>query len=224
MSSSSSIAAARRRRAGGAPSSAPPTPNQQSQSQSAPPPGNAVPLNPLAILQQHHIKINLLEKTVNEMKSQHENNNRVNDLLSDRPSSNLGVSGSTISNNTDINKQINVNEFSDMIISRIESQLDLKAFYDNDTRLAGEIESLHKLVQSQQIVLNELNTTIFYMLQRLDIGLPSRDSDDLLSTQNVTFDISNNQMYSGMDDEESLSNYEGDVQNIDSGMNNSSSE
>lgn len=218
MSSSSSIAAARRRRASGAPSSAPPTPNQQPQSPSAPPHGNGVPLNPLAILQQHHVKIKQLEQMVNEMKSQHDDDNRVNDLLSDRPASNATVNGVISGNNTDINKQINANEFSDMIISRIESQLDLKAFYDNDTRLASEIESLHKLVQSQQIVINELNTTMFYMLQRLDIGLPSRDSDDLLSTQNVTFDISNNDTYSGMDDDESLSNYEGEVQPTDNGI------
>ena len=224
MSSSSSIAAARRRRASGAPSSAPPTPNQQPPSPSAPPQGNGVPMNPLAILQQHHIKIKQLEEMVNELKSQHQDDNRVNELLSDRPLSNASVNGATSGNNTDISKQINANEFSDMIISRIESQLDLKAFYDNDTRLASEIESLHKLVQSQQIVINELNTTMFYMLQRLDIGLPSRDSDDLLSTHNVTFDISNNDMYSGMDDDESLSNYEGDVHNNDSGVNNSSSE
>jgi len=218
MSSSSSIAAARRRRASGAPSSAPPTPNQQPQSPSAPPQGNGVPLNPLAILQQHHVKIKQLEQMVNEMKSQHDDDNRVNDLLSDRPASNATVNGVISGNNTDINKQINANEFSDMIISRIESQLDLKAFYDNDTRLASEIESLHKLVQSQQIVINELNTTMFYMLQRLDIGLPSRDSDDLLSTQNVTFDISNNDTYSGMDDDDSLSNYEGEVQPTDNGI------
>ena len=206
MSSSSSIAAARRRRAGGAASSAPPTPNQQPQPPSAPSQGNGVPLNPLAILQQHHVKIKLLEQMVDELKSQQTTNASVNEAI---PSS-------LPSNNTEFNKQINANEFSDMIISRIESQLDLKAFYDNDIRLSGEIESLHKLVQSQQIVINELNSTIFYMLQQLDIGLPTASSDDMLSTQNVTFDISNNQIYGGMDDDETLSNYEGnDVQHVD---------
>ena len=206
MSSSSSIAAARRRRAGGAASSAPPTPNQQPQPPSAPSQGNGVPLNPLAILQQHHVKIKLLEQMVDELKSQQTTNASVNEAI---PSS-------LPSNNTEFNKQINANEFSDMIISRIESQLDLKAFYDNDIRLSGEIESLHKLVQSQQIVINELNSTIFYMLQQLDIGLPTASSDDMLSTQNVAFDISNNQTYGGMDDDETLSNYEGnDVQHVD---------
>lgn len=217
MSSSSSIAAARRRRAGGAPST--PTPSsqpsrpQQSQ-QSTPSQGPGVPLNPLAILQQHHIKIKQLEEMIDELKSQQTTIASVNEAI---PSSSPG-------NNTDFNKQINANEFSDMIISRIETQLDLKAFYDNDIRLSGEIESLHKLVQSQQIVINELNTTMFYMLQRLDIGLPLRDSDELLSTDNVTQDMSNNPMYSGMDDEESLSNYDGGVQHVDISNNLLSSE
>jgi hypothetical protein len=216
MSSSSSIAAARRRRAGGAPVGTPTNPTTQQSSYSSPqsqtPPGNNTPLNPLAILQQHHIKIKFLETTINEMKAQHNGMVGIN---------NTSFGNNSVSDKSNIsdNKQINANEFSDMIISRIESQLDLKAFYDNDTRLANEIESLHKLVDSQQIALNELNTTLFYMIQRLDIGLPISNSDDLLSTQNVSFDISNNQLYGGMEDDESLSNYEDDLHNLDNSMN-----
>ena len=74
MSSSSSLSAARRRRAGGQQPvsnslSEPPKPqqNQQPQSTTA---GKSQAPNPYMLLQQHHVKINELDKKINELSSE----------------------------------------------------------------------------------------------------------------------------------------------------------
>jgi hypothetical protein len=192
MSSSSSLSAARRRRAGG-------------QQPSTRPAGNAPAPNPYMLLQQHHVKINALEKRM------------------DGISSGKSIE-STHTNNTNntMNSQIDATEFSEMIINRIESQLDLKAFYENDTRLAGEMEELHKIVQSQQLLINEMNTTIFHVIQQLHLQEPDNvDSADNVGVEdmivnmrnNVTFETSDIN-YAGIEDDDNLSNYEGAVDNV----------
>ena len=120
MSSSSSLAAARRRRAGGAPTNVPP-------SQLKPPTNNTstkpntqespIPPNPLMILQQHHLKISSMEENIKNLMTTSLENKSGSDSL-------------------------NMTEITDKVMERIEQQMDLRVFYENDTRLAGEIESL----------------------------------------------------------------------------------
>ncbi len=203
MSSSSSLSAARRRRAGGQQPVSNNQPEPQTQQQPSPrPPGNTPSPNPYMLLQQHHVKINALEKRMDEI------------------SSGKNIE-STPTNNT-MNSQIDATEFSEMIINRIESQLDLKAFYENDTRLAGEMEELHKIVQSQQLLINEMNTTIFHVIQQLHLQEPDNvDSADNVGVEdmivnmrnNVTFETSDIN-YAGIEDDDNLSNYEGAVDNV----------
>jgi len=209
MSSSSSLSAARRRRAGGqqpVSNTRPEQPKpQQNQQQPSPRPGGNSPApNPYMLLQQHHVKINELEKKINE-------------ITSDK-------NGESVPTNVSLdtgNSQMDPTNFSDMIINRIESQLDLKAFYENDTRLAGEMEELNKIVQSQQLLINEMNTTLFHVIQQLHLQEPSiDDSKDTLEAadmlvnmkNNVTFEPSVND-YTGIEDEDNLSNYEGAIDN-----------
>jgi hypothetical protein len=166
MSSSSSIAAARRRRAGGAGG---PTPqgNPVQQQQQTPPPSNA-PINPFIILQQHQVKINKLEQIIQEIVSK--------ETGRDITSSPNGKESSSSSTPSDVN----INELSDLIMSRVESQLDLKAFYENDERLMNEIEGLKGIIQSQQVVINGFNSTLYTMLDKLNISAP--DSVETVET------------------------------------------
>lgn len=206
MSSSSSLSAARRRRAGGQQpvSNSLPEPPQQSSHRPA---GNAPAPNPYMLLQQHHVKIIELEKKINE-------------ISSGKNTESTPTSTSTNVSSDAINSQIDVTKFSDMIINKIESQLDLKAFYENDTRLAGEMEELNKIVQSQQLLINEMNSTLFHVIQQLHLQEPI-DIDPTEDTQevadilvnmkrNVTFETSEME-YTGIEDEDNLSNYEGTI-------------
>jgi hypothetical protein len=204
MSSSSSLSAARRRRAGGQQpvSNNQPEPQTPPQQPSTRPAGNAPAPNPYMLLQQHHVKINALEKRMDEISS--------------------GKNIESTPTNDTRNPQIDATEFSAMIINRIESQLDLKAFYENDTRLAGEMEELHKIVQSQQLLINEMNTTIFHVIQQLHLQEPDNvDSADNVGVEdmivnmrnNVTFETSDIN-YAGIEDDDNLSNYEGAVDNV----------
>lgn len=165
MSSSSSIAAARRRRAGGAggptPQSNPVQPQQQT-----PTPSNA-PINPFTILQQHHIKINKLEQIIKGIVSKETGHD-----ITSRPSAKTSSSSTP--------SDVNINELSDLIMSRVEEQLDLKAFYENDERLMNEIEGLKGIIQSQQMVINGFNNTLYTMLDKLNISAP--DTTDTTDT------------------------------------------
>lgn len=205
MSSSSSLSGARRRRAGGQQPVSNNQPEPQTPQPSPRPAGNAPAPNPYMLLQQHHVKINALEKRMDGISS--------GKSIESTPTNNT--------NNT-MNSQIDATEFSEMIINRIESQLDLKAFYENDTRLAREMEELHKIVQSQQLLINEMNTTIFHVIQQLHLQEPDNvDSNDTLEAANMLVNMKNNVTfetseieYTGMEDEDNLSNYEGAVDNV----------
>ena len=168
MSSSSSIAAARRRRAGGAGG---PTPQGNPVQQQQPPPPSNAPINPFIILQQHQVKINKLEQIIQEIVSK--------ETGRDITSSPNGKESSSSSTPSDVN----INELSDLIMSRVESQLDLKAFYENDERLMNEIEGLKGIIQSQQVVINGFNSTLYTMLDKLNISAPDTiDSVDSVET------------------------------------------
>ena len=212
MSSSSSLSAARRRRAGG---QQPVSNNRQEPPQQPQPNVKSTAPNPYILLQQHHIKINELEKKMNELTSEKN---------SEFAPTNVPVDTG--------NSQIDPTKFSDVNINRIESQLDLKAFYENDTRLANEMEELNKIVQSQQLLINEMNSTLFHVIQQLHLQEPSDieskksldavedlDTVEKLNTaedihfnmkQHVSFDLSGND-YTGTDDEDNLSNYDGGI-------------
>jgi hypothetical protein len=182
MSASSSIAAARRRRAGGAGG---PTPQnntvqqQQQQQQQTPPPSNA-PINPFIILQQHHIKINKLEQIIQDIVSKETGRD-----ITNSPSAKESSSPSTPSD-------VNINELSDLIMSRVESQLDLKTFYENDERLMHEIEGLKGIIQSQQVVINGFNSTLYTMLDKLNISAPDTvDTVDSVETVETVETVEN---------------------------------
>ena len=205
MSSSSSLSAARRRRAGGGQqpvsNSVPEQPKPQPQSTTT---GKSQAPNPYMLLQQHHVKINELEKKINELSSEKNSESVPTNVQFDTG-----------------NSQIDPTKFSDMIINRIESQLDLKAFYENDTRLASEMEELSKIVHSQQLLINEMNSTLFHVIQQLHLQEPSiDDSKDTLEAADMLVNMKNNVVfepsvndYTGIEDEDNLSNYEGAIDN-----------
>jgi hypothetical protein len=165
MSSSSSIAAARRRRAGGAGGPTPQSKPVQQQQTPTPPPSN-VPVNPFTILQQHHVKINKLEQIIQELLTKETSNVNTNSSVTKQP-----PLSSTQSD-------VNVNELGDLIMARVEEQLDLKAFYENDERLMNEIEGLKGIIQSQQMVINGFNNTLYTIMDKLHISAPV--SDDIV--------------------------------------------
>jgi len=185
MSSSSSIAAARRRRAGGPPGPTPPGSNSSRPSQNntpnrqpEPPAG---PINPLVLLQQHHIKITMMEQVLKDLVSKQE-------LVKNDVSKNAQVSAQVNAPSMAANRQmteqslpsqLNINELSDLIMSRMEAQLDLKAFYENDEKLMTEIEELKAVVQSQQMVINSLNTAVFSLITKLNVSVPTNIVSEL---------------------------------------------
>ena len=181
MSSSSSIAAARRRRAGGPPGPTPPgsnssrpSPNNTPNRQPEPPAG---PINPLMLLQQHHIKITMMEQVLKDLVSKQE-------LSKNDVSKNAQVNAPSMAANRQMTEQslpsqLNINELSDLIMSRMEAQLDLKAFYENDEKLMTEIEELKAVVQSQQMVINSLNTAVFSLITKLNVSVPTNIVSEL---------------------------------------------
>ncbi len=166
MSSSSSLAAARRRRAGGAGSNPTPTrptppsgPNNQQQIR-VPPNAqvNQSPqVPPFIMLKQHEAKLNVIQEAIHRIQE----NNGVNNP------------NPTLSSSSD---KFDINELTELLMTQLEEKLDLKAFYENDQKLASEIESLHNMVESQQSIINSLNTTLHFIIQNLNLTQPS-DSD-----------------------------------------------
>ena len=174
MSSSSSIAAARRRRAGGAGGPTPQSrPVQQQQQQPSSSTNSNGPVNPITILQQHHVKINKLEQIIQKI------------ISKDIDSSSLKTGLSSSSTPTDIN----IDEIGDLIMAKVEQQLDLKAFYDNDERLMAEIEKLKDIIQSQQLVINGFNNTLYTIVDKLNINTHVLDTH-VLDESNNNEDIS----------------------------------
>ena len=160
MSSSSSLAGARRRRAGGGsgptssgqPQQRPPNPSTQPQT-------DPQQVNPFMLLQQHNMKINMIEQTVREFMVNRESNMK-ND-----------------NNNTNTNNNsIDMEAIGNYVLNRVESQLDLKSFYENDNKLMEEINGLKKLVDSQQIIINNLNTTMCGLVHKLDVNASTATS------------------------------------------------
>jgi hypothetical protein len=182
MSSSSSIAAARRRRAGGAGGPTPQNKPVQQQSAPTPIPSNA-PINPFTILQQHHVKINKLEQIIQELVTKETGRDMTSSHMTKESSSSLTSPSSD-------QPDININELSDLIMSRVESQLDLKAFYENDERLMNEIEGLKEIIQSQQIVINGFNNTLYTMLGKLHISVPDSVEIDQQSVSSANEEVS----------------------------------
>jgi hypothetical protein len=175
MSSSSSLAAARRRR-GGAQMATPPAPTYTQNTPSKPQPNttpsqngqqlpssNGAPPNPYVILQQHHVKINTMDKAIRELELEMKSN----------------LQRSSSSSNTTV--PADVDKMTESILNRIDSQFNLNVLYENDERLSTEIDALQKLIQSQQIIINSLNGTLHYIIQQLDIKSPSVTTNDNLN-------------------------------------------
>ena len=159
MSSSSSLAGARRRRAGGGSG---PTSTGTASTQGTPQSGaqqqqGQQPVNPFQLLQQHHFKITNLEKSVNDILTR-----GLTGLVN--TTSEVNESGRQVQQG-----DINIEELSRVIMTNVESQLDLKAFYENDERLMNELEEVKQRLQSQQLVINGLNTTLYSILDKLNI-------------------------------------------------------
>ena len=187
MSSSSSIAAARRRRAGGAGGPTPQSKPTQQQSAPTPTPSNA-PINPFTILQQHHVKINKLEQIIQEIVSKETGRDMTSSHTTKESAS--SITSTSITSTSNAQPDININELSDLIMSRVESQLDLKAFYENDERLMNEIEGLKGIIQSQQIVINGFNNTLYTMLNKLHISVPDSVEIDQQSVSSANEEVS----------------------------------
>jgi hypothetical protein len=167
MSSSASIAAARRRRAGGQqivsappPGRGPPPPQNTKQNSQQTLSSNAPP-NPFMILQQHHAKIAMLDQQIQSLLTNQE-------VPTPIPSLDNG-SNENVDNNMPVQQKFDLNEVTDLLMSRIEQQLDFKVFYDNDQKLASEIENLNKIIIQQQSTLNHLNKLLYFIISNLKL-------------------------------------------------------
>jgi len=174
MSSSSSLSGARRRRAGGgsgptSTSAPPPVPQRTAaglKSATPQPPQNNS--NPFQLLQQHEAKLNMLRETLQQVLSEKNDN-----------SNNQQASGSI--NMEAIQEKINIDveNVSNFVMERVEKELDLKAFYDNDEKLMNEIESLKVTLQSQQMVINGLSTALYSVVSKLNLAIPDLGENEL---------------------------------------------
>jgi hypothetical protein len=251
MSSSASIAAARRRRAGGAnqppgpsrgpppgPSRGPPPPQATQQIPSSN--NSNIPPNPLMILQQHHAKINMLDEQIKLLLNNQE-------IPPPAPSSNPSSENQNLEESTPTQQRFDLNEITDLLLSRIEQTLDLKVFYDNDQRLASEIEGLNKIILQQQSTLNDLNKLLYFIISNLNLELKEESFDteeksiidgeninlvigdhleeDSMTTQHPTFpksvkiDLNNNEtnQYTPIEDDDG-SNYEPGTEFTEDGL------
>ena len=174
MSSSSSLSGARRRRAGGgsgptSTSAPPPVPQRTAsglKSATPQPPQNNS--NPFQLLQQHEAKLNMLRETLQQVLSEKNDN-----------SNNQQASGSI--NMEAIQEKINIDveNVSNFVMERVEKDLDLKAFYDNDEKLMNEIESLKVTLHSQQMVINGLSTALYSVVSKLNLAIPDLGENEL---------------------------------------------
>jgi hypothetical protein len=174
MSSSSSLSGARRRRAGGgsgptSTSAPPPVPQRTAsglKSATPQPPQNNS--SPFQLLQQHEAKLNMLRETLQQVLSEKNDN-----------SNNQQASGSI--NMEAIQEKINIDveNVSNFVMERVEKELDLKAFYDNDEKLMNEIESLKVTLHSQQMVINGLSTALYSVVSKLNLAIPDLGENEL---------------------------------------------
>jgi len=174
MSSSSSLSGARRRRAGGgsgptSTSAPPPVPQRTAaglKSATPQPPQNNS--NPFQLIQQHEMKLNMLRETLQQVLSEKNDN-----------SNNQQASGSI--NMEAIQEKINIDveNVSNFVMERVEKELDLKAFYDNDEKLMNEIESLKVTLHSQQMVINGLSTALYSVVSKLNLAIPDLGENEL---------------------------------------------
>lgn len=160
MSSSSSLAAARRRRAGGAPGPNVSNNNSTKQSNNSSKDYQNKQTNPFALLQKHDIEIFALKQSIKDMK-----NNSVN--------APLNIPVQETSNNTNIN----IDELSNIVTNNIQNTLDLNAFVENDQQLFTNIEELRSLVNSQQLLINQLNNTLYYIINNLNLNTLDKEKE-----------------------------------------------
>ena len=177
MSSSSSLAAARRRRAGGGqqPVSAPPgrgPPPAQSTRQQSIPESSNIPPNPLMVLQQHHVKITMLDQQIQKLLSNQE-------IPPPVPSSVPPTDGDSSENPTSVQQRFDLNEVTDLLLSRIEQRIDFRALYENDQKLGGEIDTLHKIILQQQTTLNNLNKLLYFIISSLKLELKDESLEEV---------------------------------------------
>ena len=186
MSSSSSLAAARRRRAGGPQTvSAPPgrgPPPAQSTKQTTSSNSSNIPPNPLMILQQHHAKITMLDEQIQKLLSNQE-------FPPPIPTSNPPLEKETSDEPSPVQQKFDLNEVTELLLSRIEGQLDLKVFYDNDQRLASEIENLNKIILQQQSTLNHLNKLLYFIISNLKLDFNESQDQKLEEEENINLVI-----------------------------------
>ena len=129
------------------------------------------------MLQQHHMKITSMDKQINEL---------------------IATGSSTETTSNSPQSHLDVNEITANIMNNIEQQLDLKAFYDNDERLMNEIESLKTTVQSQQLLINSLNTSVNHLITKIEFAaivasVPEEEHlQTLLDATDNDVDIDNN--------------------------------
>ena len=133
------------------------------------------PINPIQILQQHELKISSMENVLREIMS------NKNDSKSD-----------TIPN-------IDINMISEKILGNLEEKLDLKSFYENDEKLINEIEMLKNTLQSQQMIINGLNHTLYSIVSQLKLS-SANDSVNNDITEDTNMDLNEDVTYETNED------------------------
>jgi len=123
------------------------------------------------LLRQHNAKINSIENALRELVTRQTNGPE--DIINE---------------STTLKQQFDLTELSNIVMARVESTMDFKALYDNDERLVSEIDSLHKTIESQQITINSLNTTLHYIIQNLGIS----ENKDMSQVTEETEETENN--------------------------------
>ena len=137
------------------------------------------PINPIQILQQHELKISSMENVLREIMS-NKNDNK-NDSKSD-----------TVPN-------IDINTISENILGNLEEKLDLKSFYENDEKLITEIEMLKNTLQSQQMIINGLNHTLYSIVSQLKLSSPIESVNNDI-TQDTNMDLNEDVTYETNED------------------------
>jgi hypothetical protein len=164
MSSSSSLSAAKRRRGHNTMGGPPPPQSTQQPNNNAPTrapsraPGPIMPPNPMDILKQHHMMLGDLNDKITEIMSY---DNEV-----------------STQNKNELTQQFNTDEVANLLIGKIEEQMDLKVLYENDNNLAKEIDKLHQIINNQQLVLNDMNRLLYFVIESLNLDKPDLSLSD----------------------------------------------
>jgi hypothetical protein len=78
-----------------------------------------------------------------------------------------------------VQQRFDLTEVTDLLLSRIEQRIDFRALYENDEKLGGEIDTLHKIILQQQTTLNNLNKLLYFIISSLKLELKDESLEEV---------------------------------------------